>query len=120
MDLYPFNPSESMAVARLVWVLIFSDGKVDPRESAFFEQMLESMNITSADFDASLSTPIESVYELVKEMPALKRRECASLLRVAISLDEVVVLSEVSRLNDILEKTAIFRPDRKNNVTEEG
>ena len=95
-------------------MLIFSDGGVDRRESDFFEQMLQSMKISSETFESSLSEPVEHAYEVVKDMPLEKRRECAKLLKQAVGSDTVVALSELSRLNEILEKTSIFRPDKKN------
>lgn len=120
MDKYTFNFSESMAVARLVWILIFSDGGIDRRESDFFEQMLQSMDISSELFESSLSEPVEHAYDVVKAMPTEKRRECAKLLNMAVGSDKVVVLSELSRLNDILEKTEIFRQDEKHSKKSEG
>ena len=121
MNKFSFDPSESLAVARLVWGLIFSDGEVDRRESDFFEQMLQSMNLTSEKFEFSLSEPIEHSYEVVKAMSAEKRRECSQLLRLAVSSDDVVLLSELTHLNEILEKTAMFRSDVNDmNKTGEG
>lgn len=114
MDKYSFDLSESMAVARLVWVLIFSDGGIDRRESDFFEQMLQKMGISFETFESCLLEPIEHVYDVVKAMSAEKRMEFANLLHLAIGVDKVVMLSELSRLNDILEKTSIFRPDENN------
>lgn len=120
MDKYTFNPPESMAVARLVWVLIFSDGGIDRRESDFFEQVLQSLNVSSKSFEDSLSDPIEHIYEVVKAMSAKKRRDCVKLFNQAVSSDDVVVLSELSSLNEILEKTEIFRPDNKDIKKSEG
>lgn len=120
MDKYTFDFFESMAVARLVWILIFSDGGIDRRESDFFEQMLQSMNISSESFESSLSDPIEHVYDVVKAMSVEKRSECAKLLNLAVGSDKVVGLSELSRLNEILEKTEIFRPDKKHMKKLEG
>ena len=120
MDKYTFNSPESMAVARLVWVLIFSDGGIDRRESDFFEQVLQSLNMSSKSFEDSLSDPIEHVYEVVKAMSAKKRRDCVKLFNQAVSSDDVVVLSELSSLNEILEKTEIFRPDNKDIKKSEG
>jgi len=120
MNKYPFDPSESLAVAKLVWMLIISDGGIDRRETVFFERLLQSLEISSEEFEASLPNPIESVYEIVKNMPAVKRRECGQLLRLAVRSDEVVVLSELSRLNEILEKTHILKPDKHTIQKSEG
>jgi hypothetical protein len=113
MDILPFNTLESLAVARLVWDLIFSDNKLDRRESDFFEQMLQSMNLTSEKFESSLSDPIDHSYEVVRKMPVVKRRECGRLLRLVVDADHNVALSELSRLNEIIEQASIFRPDKQ-------
>lgn len=115
-----FETSESLAVARLVWMLLFSDNIINRKESDFFEQTLQSMNLSSEMFESSLSVPLEQSYFVVKSMSALKRRECARLLSLAVASDNVVELSELSRLNDILEKVSIFRPDKKSTNKFEG
>lgn len=121
MDKYPFELFESLAVARLIGILIFSDGEVDRQESDFFEQMLQSLNISSEDYEYSLSEPIDHSYEIVKSMSAKKRQLCVKLFRQTVNSDKVIELSELSRLNEILEKTEIFRPDKENlKKTEEG
>jgi hypothetical protein len=117
---YSFDPEESLAVARLVWLLIFSDGSLDRRESDFFEKTILALHVTASEFEKSLSQPEESVYETIRKMPSEKRRACGTLLRLAVCSDEVVELSELSKLNSILEKAAIFRPDRKNMKKSEG
>ena len=113
MNNTPFNAIESLAVARLVRMLIVSDGNVNRKESDFFEKMLQSMDITQESLESSLTAPIEETYENVRKMPLVKRRECGRLLRLAITSDNVIELSELSRLNDILEKASLFRSDTK-------
>jgi len=120
MNNSPFNTIESLAVARLVRMLIVSDGVVNRKESDFFEKILKSMNVSTDSFESSLSQPVEQTYEAVRNMTVVKRRECGRLLRQAISSDNVVELSELSRLNDILEKAALFRPDTKQMKKNEG
>jgi hypothetical protein len=121
MNDYTFDVSESLAVARLVCRVIFSDDGVDRQESDFFDNVLQKLALTSSDFESSLSEPIEHSYDVVKNMSADKRRQCVRLLRLTVNSDNVVELSELSRLNEILEKTEIFRPDKKNvKQSEEG
>jgi len=113
MDYNLFDESESLAVARLVWMLIFSDEVVDRRESDFFDQLLKNLKLTSETFETSLSQPEEWAYEVIRSMPAVKRRECGKVLRLAVGSNNKVDLSALSRLNEILENAAIFRPDKK-------
>lgn len=121
MNKYPFDPLESLAVAKLIWVLLFSDESIDRQESDFFEQVLHNFDLSSEDFETFLSEPVEHSYEIVKSMSAEKRRQCVKLLRMAVDSDKIVKLSELSRLNEILERTELFRPDKKNTKkTDEG
>jgi len=106
-----YSTEESSAIARLIWVLIFSDEIVDPHEVLFFDQALKMLGITQESFKESLSVPMESVYEVIRRMPARKRRECGTLLRLTVTSDGLVDLAELSKLNSILEKAAVFRPD---------
>lgn len=115
-----FDAIESLAVARLVRILIVSDGVVNRKESDFFEKMLQAMNVSTDILESSLSEPVEQTYEIIRNMTGVKRRECGRLLRLAISSDNVVDLSELSRLNDILENAALFRPDAKPMTKNEG
>jgi len=120
MNNIPFDAIESLAVARLVRMLIVSDGVVNRKESDFFEKMLQSMKIPPESIESNLSEPVEQTYEVVRNMTVVKRRECGRLLRLAISSDNVVELSELSRLNEILEKASLFRPDTKQVKKNEG
>jgi len=114
MNKYPFELFESIAVARLISLLIFSDGEVDRQESDFFEQVLQNMNVSSEDYEHSLFEPINHSFEIVKSMSAKKRQQCLMLFRQTVYSDKVIEFSELSRLNEILEKTEIFRPDKEN------
>jgi len=115
MNTISFYFSESLSVARLVYSLLISDEKIGPLESAFFEQLLQNLNIKPAEFEFSLSETIENAYAIVKVMPSAKRRECGRFLRMAVNADNIVELSELSKLNEILDKASILRPDKKTN-----
>jgi len=121
MNTISFDISESLAIARLVYSLLISDETIGPQESDFFEQLLQNLNIKPAEFESSLSETIENAYKIVKVMPSVKRRECGRFLRMAVNADHSVELSELSRLNEILDKAFILRPDKKTNKkTDEG
>jgi len=115
MNTIAFDISESLAVARLVYSLLISDEKVGRQESVFFEQLLQNLSIKRAEFELYLSEPIEETYEIVKRMPYPKRRECGRFLRMAVNADHTVELSELSRLNEILDRASILRPDKRTN-----
>lgn len=115
-----YTPEESIAIARLIWVLINRNGDVNRKEADYLAKTLQLLKITRADFDQSLSTSVDEAYTLVRRMPTLKRHECGKLLRLAVTSDGIVELSELSMLNDILEEAAIFRPDRKSQKKAEG
>lgn len=115
-----YTPEESLAIARLIWVLINRNGDVNSKEADYLAKTLQLLKITRADFDQSLSTSVDEAYTLVRCMPTLKRHECGKLLRLAVTSDGIVELSELSMLNDILEEAAIFRPDRKSQKKSEG
>ena len=115
-----YTPEESLAIARLIWVLINRNGSVNRKEADYLAKTLQLLKITRADFDQSLTTPVDEAYTLVRCMPTLKRHECGKLLRLAVTSDGIVELSELSMLNDILEEAAIFRPDRKSQKKAEG
>ena len=114
MNEYPFELFESLAVDRLISRLIFLDGRVNRQELDFFEKLLQSQNISFEDFERSLSEPLEYSYEVIKSMSTKKRQQCVRLLRQALNSDKVIELSRLSRLNEILEKTEIFRSDKEN------
>jgi uncharacterized tellurite resistance protein B-like protein len=115
-----YTPEESLAIARLIWLLINRNGAVNRKEADYFAKTLQLLKITRAEFDQSLSLSSDEAYALVRHMPTLKRHECGKLLRLAVTSDGVVELAELSMLNDILEEAAIFRPDRKSQKKSEG
>lgn len=115
-----FTTEESLAVVRLIWLLLFSDDAVDPNEADYFDKTLQDLKVSPQEFQASLSLPLASAYETIRQMPSGKRRECGTLLRLAVTSDGVVELTELSRLNDILEEAAVFRPDRRSSKKSEG
>jgi len=115
-----YTPEESLAIARLIWVLINRNGTVNRKETDYLEKTLQLLKVTQTDFDQRLSTPVENDFALVRCMPSLKRHECGKLLRLAVTSDGVIELSELSMLNNILEEAAIFRPDRKSQKKSEG
>jgi len=115
-----YTPEESLAIARLIWLLINRNHAVNRKEADFFTKTLQLLKITREDFDKSLSTPAAEAYTLVRCMPTLKRHECGKLLRLAVTSDGVIELAELSMLNDILEESAIFRPDLKLQKKSEG
>lgn len=115
MNTISFDIYESLAVARLVYSLLISDNSVGHQESVFFEQLLQNLNLKRTEFELNLSEPLEKTYDLVKKMPSAKRRECGRFLRMAVNADHIVELSELSRLNEILDKASILRPDKKTN-----
>jgi uncharacterized tellurite resistance protein B-like protein len=115
-----YTPEESLAIARLIWILINRNGAVNRKEADYFAKTLQSLKVTRADFDQVLNTTEEEAFALVRRMPALKRHECGKLLRLAVTSDGIVELAELSKLNDILEEAAIFRPDRKSQKKSEG
>lgn len=115
-----YTPVESMAIARLIWVLINRNGAVNRKEADYFAKTLQLLKISKYDFDKALSEALDDVYSVVRAMPTLKRHECGKLLRLAVTSDGIVELAELSKLNEILEEAAIFRPDRRSQKKSEG
>jgi len=115
-----YTPEESIAISRLIWVLINRNDGVNRKEADYLAKTLQLLKVARTDFDQSLSAPVEEAYALVRHMPTLKRHECAKLLRLAVTSDGKIELAELSMLNDILEEAAIFRPDRKSQKKLEG
>lgn len=115
-----YTPQESLAIARLIWFLINRNGTVNQKEAAYFDKTLQALSISRQDFDQDFTSTVDFAYDLVRRMPSLKRHECGKLLRLAVTSDGVIELSELSMLNDILEEAAIFRPDRKTQKKSEG
>lgn len=115
-----YTPEESLAIARLIWILINRNGTVNRKEADYFAKTILLLKISRSDFEQSLSSSESAAYALVRHMPSMKRHECGKLLRLAVTSDGVVELAELSILNDILEEAAIFRPDRKVQKKSEG
>lgn len=115
-----YTPEESIAIARLIWLLINRNDGVNRKEADYLAKTLQLFKIPRTDFDQSLTTPVEEAYNLVRHMSTLKRHECGKLLRLAVTSDGKIELAELSMLNDILEEAAIFRPDRKSQKKSEG
>jgi len=115
-----YSPEESLAIARLIWILINRNEGVNRKEADYLAKTLQLLKVARPDFDQSLSTPVDEAYALVRRMPTLKRHECGKLLRLAVTSDGVIELAELSMLNHILEEAAIFRPDSKSQKKSEG
>lgn len=115
-----YTPEESIAIARLIWVLINRNDGVNRKEADYLAKTLQLLKVSRTDFDQSLTTPVEDAFDLVRRMATLKRHECGKLLRLAVNSDGVIELAELSMLNNILEEAAIFRPDRKSQKKSEG
>lgn len=108
-----FSYDESLAVARLIWILIFSDFEITRNESDFFQQTLNDLDLTQKEIETYLKLPEEESFEIIRNMPSKKRSECARLLRMAYNTDESIDRIELSKLNDILTKAQLFRSDEK-------
>ncbi len=115
-----YTHEESIAIARLIWLLINRKDGVNRKEADYLAKTLQLLKIARIDFDQSLSIPVDESFALISRMPTLKRHECGKLLRLAVTSDGVIELAELSLLNDILEEAAIFRPDRKMQKKSEG
>ncbi|MDP4278277.1 MAG: hypothetical protein Q8914_11700 [Bacteroidota bacterium] len=112
MENNPFDFDESLAVARLIWILIDSDNNITNNESAYFRQSLEWLNITQKEIEDYLQLPEEEAFEVVRNMPSKKRSECATLLRLAFNSDFNMDRVELSKLNELLTRAELFRPDK--------
>lgn len=115
-----YTHEESLAISRLIWMLISRNATVNRKESIYFDKTLQIFKIKRTEFDQSISMPEEEAYSVVRNMSSLKRHECGKLLRLAVTSDGVIELAELSMLNDILEEAAIFRPDKKAQKKSEG
>lgn len=115
-----YTPEESLAIARLIWILINRNSAVNRKEADYFAKTLQQLKISRSEFDQNLSTSEDTAYVVVRHMPSPKRHECGKLLSLAVTSDGKVELAELSKLNDILEEAAIFRPDRKAQKKSEG
>lgn len=107
-----FDYEESLAVARLIWILIFSDFEITRNESDFFQQTLIEFGLTQKEMETYLQSPEDECYETVRLMSSKKRSECGRLLRLAFNTDKNIDRKELSKLNDILIKAELFRPDK--------
>lgn len=108
-----FNFDESLAVARLIWLLIFADSEITRNESDYFQQILNDFGLTQKEMETYLQSPEDECYETVRLMSSKKRSECGRLLRLAFNTDKNIDRTELSKLNDILTKAELFRPDKK-------
>jgi uncharacterized tellurite resistance protein B-like protein len=113
MEMTLFSFEESLAVARLIWILIYSDHEITRNESDFFNQSLDSLNVSQKELDDYMRIPEEEAYELVRNMPFKKRSECARLLRLAFDSDHNIDRIEMKKLNDILTRAELFRSEKK-------
>lgn len=107
-----FSHKESLAVARLVWILLFSNNEITREESDYFKQILKDFGLTQEEIEAYLQKPEDETYEVIRNMPSKKRSECVRLFRIAVNTDNNVDRKELSKLNDILVKAELFRPDK--------
>jgi|SRR5574344_811750 uncharacterized tellurite resistance protein B-like protein len=104
-----YQPIEALSVLRLVWLLIFSDKKVDKSEIQFFENLMNQLNVTEETFFAFRSEPLEKVYAQVKSLSDAQKRECAVLLQKAVNSDGMVEKQELKLLNEILDEAELFK-----------
>jgi len=111
MEKSPFDFEESLAVARLIWMLIYSDQQITHNESDYFQQSLDYLNLTYNEFDDYLQLPEEEPFSIVRGLSSKKRSLCAMLLRLAYNSDQNVDRIELSKLNDILIRAELFRSD---------
>jgi uncharacterized tellurite resistance protein B-like protein len=118
---HTYSAEESLSIVQLVWMLLFSDREVDSREVHYFERLSSLLEVDREALSQGVSAEaLDKAFSVVRKMPMDKRRECGTLLRLAVTSDGVVELSELSRLNDILERAAVFRLDRSVARTKEG
>lgn len=80
----------------------------------YFKLLLRVFNLSQDALDNETSVSNEVAFEAVRNMPYIKRLECATLLRLAVTSDGKVDKPELTELNAILEKAAIFRMDPSN------
>ncbi|HKL93406.1 MAG TPA: hypothetical protein VJ871_09045 [Bacteroidales bacterium] len=112
MDQSPFTYEESLAVARLIWIVLFSNEEITRNESDFFQQTLQYLQLSQSDLEDQLTFPDEDAYATIRGMKASKRSECARLLRMAVNSDGSVDRRELATLNEVLMRAELFRPDQ--------
>lgn len=112
MDQSPFTYEESLAVARLIWIVLFSNEEITRNESDFFQQTLQYLQLSQKDLEDQLTFPDEDAYATIRGMKAAKRSECARLLRMAVNSDGNVDRRELATLNEVLMRAELFRPDQ--------
>jgi uncharacterized tellurite resistance protein B-like protein len=119
MEIVKFDFEESLAVVRLVWMLIFSNSEITRTESDYFQQTLKDLNVTQKEIEKYIEVPEEDTYELIRNMSYEKRMECVRLLRLAFSADKERNIKEMSKLNDMIVRAELFRSDiNKNDDTQ--
>lgn len=107
----PFTKEESLAIVRLIWILIFSDNTITRNESDYFQQTLDNLEISEEDFNDYVKSPDEDSYEVVRNMSSKKKTEFGKILRCACDGDNINK-AKLSKLNDILVKVDLFGSDR--------
>jgi hypothetical protein len=121
MEIESFSYEESLAVVRLIWILIFSNNEITRNESDYFQKSLSDFGLTMKEIETYLQLPEEETYEVIRNMSSKKRSECGRLLRLAYNTDKSIDRKELSTLNEIINKAELFRPDkdsRKNDDSE--
>lgn len=119
MKIVKFDFEESLAVLRLIWILIFSNSEITRRESDFFQQTLKDLNVAQKEIEKYIEIPEEDTYELIRNMSYEKRMECVRLLRLAFGVDKGRNIKEMSKLNDLIVRADLFHSDiNKNDDTQ--
>jgi len=120
MEVNLFSYEESLAVVRLIWILIFSNNEITRNESDYFQQTLKAFDLTQKEIETYLQLPEEETYEVIRNMSSKKRSECGRLLRLAYNTDKSIDRKELSTLNVILMKAELFRPDKDSKKNDDG
>ncbi len=96
-----YNYNQKMAILRLLLDIISIDGKIDERETMYFEKVKKELNLSSEDhfkvreFNTLLSLSI------LKAMSEEQKQNYAMFMKNMILIDGVVEPSELYAYQDI-------------------
>ena len=98
-----YTKEQKMAMSKVLLDIVSVDGNIDVRETMYFENVKEILNLTANDHFNILHLNTLKCLSIIKSMTVEQKTEFAEMMRNMILVDKYIAPNEADSFYDICE-----------------
>ena len=98
-----YTKEQKMAMSKVLLDIVSIDGNIDARETIYFENVKEMLNLTANDHFNILHLNTLKCLSVIKSMSVEQKTEFAKMMRNMILADKYIAPDEADSFYDICE-----------------